>query len=170
MIIYKTTNLINGKIYIGKDSKNNNNYLGSGILLKSAIKLYGLKNFTKEILEYCDSTEKLNLQEKYWIKYFSSNERRIGYNLTEGGDGGKTSEIPWNKGFSMPERTRIKISNSCKGGKGNTRSQKPWNKDKKLGKLSGDWKRKISIGNMGHEVTKETRNKISKGHIGKKLS
>ena len=45
MIIYKTTNLVNGKIYIGKDSKNNPNYLGSGNLLKKALIKYGKENF-----------------------------------------------------------------------------------------------------------------------------
>ena len=38
MIIYKTTNIINGKYYIGKDINNSSHYLGSGILLKKAIK------------------------------------------------------------------------------------------------------------------------------------
>ena len=43
MIVYKTTNLINGKIYIGKDMKNNPNYLGSGTILRRAIKKYGIR-------------------------------------------------------------------------------------------------------------------------------
>ena len=38
MIVYKTTNLINGKIYVGKDSNDNPNYLGSGQIIKSAIR------------------------------------------------------------------------------------------------------------------------------------
>ena len=50
MIVYKTTNLINGKVYIGKDRKNNPSYLGSGILLQKAIRKYGSDNFKKETL------------------------------------------------------------------------------------------------------------------------
>ena len=46
MIIYKTTNLVNGKIYIGQDSNNNPNYYGSGTLLHKAIKKYGLESKT----------------------------------------------------------------------------------------------------------------------------
>ena len=60
MIIYKTTNLINSKIYVGQDSKNNYNYLGSGIIIKKAIKKYGKENFKKEIIEYCNDKQKLD--------------------------------------------------------------------------------------------------------------
>jgi hypothetical protein len=45
MIIYKTTNIINGKYYVGKDINNSESYLGSGVLLKRAIKKYGKENF-----------------------------------------------------------------------------------------------------------------------------
>jgi hypothetical protein len=50
VIIYKTTNLINNKIYIGKSNTNNSDYLGSGKRLKLAIKKYGKENFKKEML------------------------------------------------------------------------------------------------------------------------
>ena len=68
MVIYKITNLNNGKIYIGQDSKNRKKYFGSGIHIKSAIKKYGITNFKKEILEICESIEHLNLAEimKEW--------------------------------------------------------------------------------------------------------
>ena len=48
MIVYKTTNLINGKIYVGKYEGNRENYLGSGYILKKAIKKYGRENFKRE--------------------------------------------------------------------------------------------------------------------------
>jgi len=54
MEIYKTTNKINGKIYIGKDTTSNPQYLGSGKLIKRAILKYGVENFTKEILDQTD--------------------------------------------------------------------------------------------------------------------
>jgi len=84
MIIYKTTNLLNGKIYIGQDRNNNKNYLGSGKLLKKAIKKYGKDNFKKEILEECQSEEDLNDREVFWISQYNSTNRDIGYNISDG--------------------------------------------------------------------------------------
>jgi len=88
MVIYKTTNLINGKFYVGKDVRNLNCYLGSGKLLKRAIKKYGKNNFVKEILEICNNLTDLEEREKFWIKELDSINN--GYNLTEGGTGGDT--------------------------------------------------------------------------------
>jgi group I intron endonuclease len=88
MIIYKTTNILNGKYYVGKDINNSKNYLGSGVLLKRAIKKYGKENFTKEILEHCETLDILNEREKFWIKELNS--IILGYNLTDGGTGGDT--------------------------------------------------------------------------------
>ena len=85
MIIYKTTNLFNGKFYIGQDSKNNPNYLGSGTLLNKAIKKYGREHFVKEIIEYCESEEQLNSREIFWIS-----ELKPLYNIAKGGSGGDT--------------------------------------------------------------------------------
>ncbi len=88
MVIYKTTNLINGKFYIGKNKNNNNWYLGSGKLLLYAIKKYGKENFKKEIIEVCNSLEHMSEREIYWIDKLNSRDRNIGYNIQIGGDGG----------------------------------------------------------------------------------
>lgn len=90
MIIYKTTNLINGKIYVGKDSFNDPSYLGSGLILSRAIKKHGVHNFTKQILETCNSPKELETREQYWIKTLGSTDRKIGYNIALGGNGGDT--------------------------------------------------------------------------------
>ena len=85
--IYLITNKINGKIYIGKHSTDNLNdgYMGSGKLIKKAIQKYGIENFTKEYLAFCDTEEKLNWFEKFYIKKYKA--REAGYNLTDGGEG-----------------------------------------------------------------------------------
>ena len=83
MVVYKTTNLINGKSYIGKDKHNNPNYLGSGRRLQSAIKKYGKENFKKEILEHCDSYDELRDREVFWIRKFNAAESKDFYNVAE---------------------------------------------------------------------------------------
>ena len=88
MVIYKTTNLINSKYYIGKDEKNNPDYLGSGLLLNRAIKKHGRENFKKEILETCTNRTELNEKEIYWIEKPKAIEN--GYNIALGGAGGDT--------------------------------------------------------------------------------
>lgn len=63
MVIYKTTNLVNGMIYIGKKSQDYDTYLGSGLLLKRAIAKYGKDNFKKEIIDTAQTIDELNEKE-----------------------------------------------------------------------------------------------------------
>lgn len=102
--IYKVTNKINGKIYIGKsidikrrwqdhiwessvdDEKWLANYRGVRTYFHSAIRKYGKDNFIWEIIEECDESQ-LNNKERFWIKELESNNKTRGYNMTEGGDG-----------------------------------------------------------------------------------
>lgn len=83
--IYKVTNNINGKFYIGKHQTKNlqDNYLGSGIAIKQAIRKYGRKNFTKEILYIFNTENEMNLKEKEIVLLSEQS-----YNLTLGGRGG----------------------------------------------------------------------------------
>jgi group I intron endonuclease len=108
--IYKTTNIITNKIYIGKRvyrEKDDDWYLGSGLLLKKSIKKYGRKFFKKEILEWCNSEKELSEREKFWIKYYSATNLKIGYNLSLGGDGG-------NVGILAYEKISLKLKNKKK--------------------------------------------------------
>lgn len=93
MIIYLTTNLVNGKQYIGKDRNNNPYYLGGGVLLKEDIKVFGKSNFKKETLEVCSSIEELKQKEVYWLEHFNAAGNNNFYNLTNksgGSDNGPT--------------------------------------------------------------------------------
>lgn len=90
--IYKITNQLNGKIYIGQSNdiirrwnyyKNPPNSLGYKSLIIAAIQKYGIDNFKFEVIEEC-SVEELNVKEIYWIAFYDSYNN--GYNLTRGGD------------------------------------------------------------------------------------
>lgn len=89
-VVYKTTNLINGKIYVGKQENYNKEYLGSGLVLSRAIKKYGKENFEKIILSECLTSKELNNKEIYWIEKLKATDNSIGYNITKGGTGGNT--------------------------------------------------------------------------------
>lgn len=98
--IYKVTNQINNKIYIGK-SKDiqrrwrqhhtepfNKNCDAYSVIFYKAIRKYGIEHFSFEVIEEC-SEEQLNEREKYWIAFYNSyfnNENSSGYNMTRGGE------------------------------------------------------------------------------------
>lgn len=92
--IYLTTNRVNSKKYIGKaitNRKNNHeNYLGSGILLKKAIKKYGKENFRKDIICLCFNKAELEKQEEYFIDLYNAVNRDDFYNLKKTSIGGDT--------------------------------------------------------------------------------
>lgn len=83
--VYKITNNINNKYYIGKHQTNNLDdcYMGSGKILRYAIKKYGIENFTKEILFVFDNEQEMNDKEKELVVVSEET-----YNLCEGGKGG----------------------------------------------------------------------------------
>lgn len=88
--IYKTINMFNDKIYIGKHKGEfDENYKGSGRYLTNAINKYGKDNFIVELIEYCNDPEIQNEKEKYWISYFRDKGFSM-YNISRGGDGGDT--------------------------------------------------------------------------------
>lgn len=111
--IYLITNQLNDKIYIGKHSTDNLNdgYMGSGILINKAIKKYGLENFTKEYLAFCDNEDTLNYLERFYIRKYKA--RQVGYNLTDGGDGTLGSH------WVLSEETRQKMVEAKRGNKVN---------------------------------------------------
>jgi hypothetical protein len=83
-IIYKTTNTITNKFYIGKHQTNdlNDGYLGSGKLLRRAIQKYGRQNFQREILYIFDNENDMNKKEKELVVVSEDT-----YNLCDGGQG-----------------------------------------------------------------------------------
>lgn len=99
--IYKVTNKINGKFYIGKHQtkKLNDHYYGSGKKLLAAIKKYGKENFSKEILFVFETEQEMNDKEKELITE-EFVKRPDTYNVGVGGEGG-----PHFKGRKHTEET-----------------------------------------------------------------
>lgn len=94
--VYETTNLIDGKKYIGlhrwEGTGVDENYLGSGIHLTRAVQKYGPENFTVKILQTYDSREELAEGERYWIRESNAVNDDNYYNISEGGIGGSHGE------------------------------------------------------------------------------
>ena len=90
--IYKITNLIDGKVYIGQGLDifhrwSKHSQIPSNSLLHQAIKQDGIENFSFQIIELCEK-DQLDEKEKYWIAHFNSyikSENSNGYNMNEGG-------------------------------------------------------------------------------------
>jgi|LakMenEpi03Aug12_release.lakeMendotaPanAssembly.Ray.scaffolds.fasta_scaffold240359_2 hypothetical protein len=184
MVIYKTTNLVNGKQYIGKDTKNDPKYLGSGSILKKAINKYGKENFKKEIIEVCNSENELRIREEYWLNYYDVSNNPMFYNMHNHSYGGLTIE-------NLSEETRNRLSESKRGKKNGFYGRHHTDETKKLlsDKLSGEnspWhgrthseitRKKLSqlfdgeLNPMfGKKLSEEHRMKISKSMSGRQLS
>jgi len=164
-IIYKATNKINGKSYIGQtiqplnkriikhvnDALNNryNSYF------HKVIRKHGKKNFIWEVIAKCNSIEELNKMEVEMIKRHNAINK--GYNLTEGGEG--------RVGCKHTEKSKKKMSEQNKGEKNGMYGKHHSEKTKK--KMSESRKGKKSFW-YGKHLTEETRRKISESRIGEK--
>lgn len=122
MLIYKITNKINGRIYIGQTTqplnqrwKEHCKMTSHCYALNSAIKKYGREAFSIEVIQICENREDLNNTEKYYIDWHNCLAPN-GYNLTTGGDSTKWSEetikkrAASNRGKKRSEETRKKLS------------------------------------------------------------
>lgn len=127
--VYKITNLINNKIYIGKHKTSNldDTYMGSGKILKHAIKKHGIDNFIKEYLFIFDNEEDMNNKENEIVseKFIKEDTN---YNINVGGDGGwdyinSSSEIrdkarlSWKLKYNTDIEFRDIIDNSIRVGR-----------------------------------------------------
>ena len=153
--IYETTNLINGKKYIGRHKSSYfdpEHYKGSGKILGYAINKYGWNNFECKLIEECNSAEELKSRERYWTKYYDAVKSNQYYNLCEGGGGGQEGNHP-----VVSDETRKKISKSWEirrltpVSEETRRKMSEARKGKPHGPHSEETKRKISEANKGNE-------------------
>lgn len=197
MFIYLIKNNINGKVYIGKTEyeveKRWKKHLEAvkrkvNRYLYNAMNKYGVDNFSIKAIDICDDKEKLCEREKFWIKFYKSIDKNFGYNMQEGGIGGRQSQEiierirMKKKGFKHSLLTRIKMSQAKKGKFNHFQSEstrkklslivkKLWNE----GRLTGENNAmRGKIGKMHHfygkHHTKDAKLKISKARLGRKGS
>ncbi len=133
-IIYKTTNTVNGKWYIGMDERDNPDYLGSGKVLSRAVAKYGRNVFQKEVLARANTRRKLAELERKFIAETGAVTDPMSYNIAEGGYGGST----WHKG---PERELV-IEKLRKAHTGKKKTE--------------EHKHKISLSKIGKKQSRET--------------
>jgi len=159
MFIYKVTNTITGKIYIGQTKRRNKNYLGSGILIKKSIDKYGKENFKREILCECCDQENLNKMERYWIRELNSQDPNIGYNLESGGN--SHNNYDWAKKTRKPfsEETKRKMAEMARGRKHTPETLEKMSK----AKFGKSWEEIC-----GEKTTVERRKSMSKRMLGNK--
>lgn len=174
-IVYETTNLINGKYYIGVHKEDGSNYLGSGIWLKRAIELHGRENFIRETLREFSNKKDAYDFEKLIVDINLMNNINC-YNMTIGGRGNDYGENHPLYGKHHSEEAKQKMSESRKGEnngmygrhhseetKRRISESKSGNKHHMYGKnLSTETRLKISESHKGLKYSDETKQKISK--------
>ena len=154
--IYRITNLVNGKTYIGQHKYRKtpyDDYMGSGIRLIRAQKKYGIENFIKGIIiDGIEDKDTINELEIFYIAFEREHNINGCYNIADGGQG--------NTGL-VSEETRRKLSYAHKG--------------KKLKPLSEETKRKMSEAHKskpspfkGRHMSEESKKKMSETKKGKK--
>jgi group I intron endonuclease len=165
MIIYETTNIVNGKKYIGKDKNNNPKYLGSGHALLRALKKYGRKNFKKTIIEHCKNDQHLDDREIFWIDYFDAVNSNKYYNLSSGGDGGVVAA-------TLTEEFRKKMSKVTSGenngmfGRNHTKEALQLQREKAIGRYTLEWFIERFGEEEGERLWKERNKKLSEDRKG----
>src|ERR1035437_8834869 len=168
-IIYKTTNLINDKYYIGYHQTNNedDNYLGSGKILKNAIKKHGKENFKKEILFVFKTKEEALLKEFEIINKVVISDKQS-YNLKAGGEGGwdyinDILKNDLNYRLSIQQKALKTLKENYASGKLDYLKKEISDRNKRLIK---EGKYKNFIG-MGRSLSEETKKKISDNNANK---
>lgn len=159
--VYKVTNKLNGKFYIGthKTRQLDDNYMGSGKYLKRAIEKNGIENFTKEILFIYDNPEQMYAKEAEIVNEDFLAEENT-YNLRVGGFGG------WDYINNNLTEEEIRLRNKL-GYSANKKNMLCSEKNKKAGKKVFD--EKLGIFSKGNSFEGRKHSKQSKKLISEKI-
>lgn len=180
--IYETTNLINGKRYIGRHKSGvfTNDYKGSGKHLGNAIRKYGWDSFSVRLMIPCFTEEELNSEEEFLIDYFDCVNSKEYYNEYPGGHGGfPTGELSPNYGCKQSSETIERRRKNLLGRVHSEDSRKKISDSVKFqySNLSeaerSELQRKRAEGRVnkpsnfkGHHFSKESKEKMSKSLSG----
>ncbi len=147
-LIYKITNLDNGKIYIGQTiasiERRFKQHLKSAfsedkrfkyLPLSNAIRKHGTERFKIEKIDEADNRNDLNKKERYWIKKLNAQDKNIGYNICEGGS------------WILPHEAQLRAAEKRRGRK-----------------HSKEWKDNISKSKKGKSLSPEHKKHLSENH------
>lgn len=162
VFVYKVTNQINGKFYIGvHDGSIDDNYWGSGKAIKAAIAKYGIDSFTKEIIKECSSKEEAYSLEKELVTPVLI-ESKMCYNLNVGGKGG------WyhvdKRGDNNPMKNPITAKKVSDGIKASMTNEERAKRSERMKKMRADG---TITKPKGWNHTEESKQKMRDALIGK---
>lgn len=166
-IIYKTTNKIDGKVYVGAHSTDdlNDGYFGSGKYLKSAVKKYGIENFEREVLFIFDSKEEMFSKERELVneEFIVCNNT---YNIKVGGSGGNPGIVGAFSGKCHSEETKEKLRQAASGKKPNKETKQRLSDNNAI-KNNPAVRKKMQDSLTGKTKSEEHRNNLSLAFKGK---
>jgi hypothetical protein len=113
--LYQITNKVNGKIYVGihKTKSLKDGYMGSGKVIKRAIRKHGLDNFKKDILEFFENAELMYAREKEVVNEEFMAREDV-YNLRRGGTGGFDYMYKCGTYHELTDADRLKAKESLR--------------------------------------------------------
>lgn len=168
-IIYKTTNLLNSKYYIGCHQTNNldDGYLGSGKWLKHAIKKYGKESFKYEILYFLPSKEEMFALERTIVNETLVKDP-LSYNLKIGGSGGNPGIVGAFSGRNHSEETKEKQRRAALKQIVTDQTRKKLSENNAM-RNNPEVRKKVSNTLTGRICSDEHKSRVAEANLGKIL-
>jgi group I intron endonuclease len=172
--IYLLRNKVNGKIYIGQTWLEFENRMGkhgekykNSPYVHNAIQKYGVENFVYEILATCEDQEIADKLEAKYIEQYNSQNHDIGYNIKNGGMGGKHSDeskakiSETLKKNGIPQASMDAILKAGYAWKGVKRGEHTEERKQQQSEISTEWHANNDHPMLGKHHAEETKEKLS---------